>query len=154
MRRKRRIVASWIPRSPPSCARTQTSTQNLAIDKRSLSALLWTTVCVLTRIVRAVPDPWCSWQVLAHLAPEDGRTGHPIIRIGSAGVLIGRGSDAERAEAAEAGLVYVHVGPRHVSAKHCRIFKRDGKWLLQQEASSKNGIPSIVVSRGTSFRNP
>ena len=144
-------MASWIPRSSPSCARTQTSAQNLAIDKRALSALLRTTVCVLTRIVRAVSEPWCSWQVVAHLAPEDGRTGHPIIRIGSAGVLIGRGSDAERAEA---GLVYVHVGPRHVSAKHCRIFKRDGKWLLQQEASSKNGIPSIVVSRGTSFRNP
>jgi hypothetical protein len=98
--------------------------------------------------VRAVPDPWCSWQVLAHLAQENRRTGHPIIRISSAGVLIGRGSDAERAEAAEAGLVYVHVGPRHVSAKHCRIFKRDGKWLLQQEASSKNGIPCSMMQRG------
>ena len=91
------------------------------------------------------PARGARWQVVAHLAPENGQL-HPIIRIGSGGVLIGRGSDAEWAEAAETGLVYVYVGPRHVSAKHCRIFKKDGKWLLQQEASSKNGIPSSVVS--------
>ena len=38
-----------------SCARTQTCTQNLAIDKRSISALLWTTVCVLTRMRELCP---------------------------------------------------------------------------------------------------
>jgi hypothetical protein len=60
--------------------------------------------------------------------------------IRSRGVLIGRGRDAERAEAAEAGLDYVHVGWKPVSAKQCRIVKIDGAWCLEQDPSSKNGV--------------
>ena len=66
---------------------------------------------------------------------------HPAIAIRSRGVLIGRGRDAERAEAAEAGLDYFHVGMKEVSAKQCRIVKKiDGTWWLEQDPSSKNGV--------------
>jgi hypothetical protein len=60
--------------------------------------------------------------------------------IRSCGVLIGRGRDAEMAEAAEAGLDYVHVGWEPSSAKQCRIVKIDGAWCLVQDPSSKNGV--------------
>ena len=75
----------------------------------------------------------------AHLAPEIGQQ-HPTILIRYPGLLIGRGRDAERDEAAEAGLDYVHVGWQQVSAKHCRIVKVDHEWYLEQDASSKNGV--------------
>jgi hypothetical protein len=77
--------------------------------------------------------------VQAHLAAVDGQR-HPAIAIRSRGVLIGRGRDAERAEAAEAGLDYFHVGMKEVSAKQCRIVKIDGAWWLEQDPSSKNGV--------------
>ena len=56
-------------------------------------------------------------------------------------MLIGRGRDAERAKAAEAGLDYVYVGWRHVSAKHFRIVKKPGdKWYIEKDPTSKNGV--------------
>jgi pSer/pThr/pTyr-binding forkhead associated (FHA) protein len=75
----------------------------------------------------------------AHLAPAIGQD-HPTILVRSPGVLIGRGRDAERDEAAEAGLDYAHVGWPQVSAKHCRIVKVDHEWYLEQDATSKNGV--------------
>ena len=85
--------------------------------------------------------PWVRARncMQAHLAAVEGQR-HPAIAIRSRGVLIGRGRDAERAEAAEAGLDYVHVGWKQVSAKQCRIVKIDGTWCLEQDVSSKNGV--------------
>ncbi len=75
----------------------------------------------------------------AHLAAPNGQR-YPTILIRSCGVLIGRGGDAERAEAAEVGLDYVPVGWKQVSRKHCRIVRVDRSWYVEQDPESKNGV--------------
>jgi hypothetical protein len=77
-------------------------------------------------------------QVVAHLAPEDTQP-LPLIQITERGVMIGRGGDDMRKKTAEAGLVCVYLGLNEVSKSHCRIFKTDGRWYLQQD-SETNGV--------------
>jgi ankyrin repeat protein len=78
--------------------------------------------------------------VVAFLDAEDGQLLPIIVIHGSRGVLIGRGGEADRADAAAAGLDYVYVGPKQISARHCHIYREDGKWYLKQDPSSRNGV--------------
>ena len=77
---------------------------------------------------------------VAFLEAETGQLLPIIVIHASRGVLIGRGGEADRADAASAGLDYVYVGPRQVSARHCHIYREDGKWYLKQDPSSRNGV--------------